>query len=124
MANIDAYRMLMDEVDRKLDNPTMHVRIKIVVNDDKSENLNCLTMLKHKYMNNTRRVKIVVKNNLTEKKKKEELKRSHEMQEKYNFVRDKSKKPAEIIQEFIFVTKHKELPIDTIRHFTDKYLTE
>lgn len=120
------YHDLMDDIDELLghtDSDILHIRIKIIINDEKIENENGLNVIKHHYMNE-KRVKITLKNELKEKKKKEDRKKTDRIKSEFAFVQDKTKTPGQIIQEFILHQKGRAIPIDVIDRFISKYMKE
>lgn len=124
--DISYYHALIEDINESLlkdKNKCMHFRIKIIVNDDKIENENGINLLKRKFMNE-RRVKIIVKDKLKEKRKKELKQKNDMIKDEYSFIQDKNKPISEIIQEFILHQKGKVIPLDVIQSFADKYMKE
>ena len=118
------YHALIEDIDEKLrndENKTLRIRIKILIEDEKIENDNGINALKHRYMNE-KRVKIVTKNAMKEKKKKEDRKKNDLIKSEFAFVRDKNKTPSQIIQEFILHQKGKTIPIDVIEKYVNTIL--
>lgn len=121
---MDDYHALMEDIDEKLEmdqDKTLHIRIKILIEDEKIENENGINALKHRYMNE-KRIKIVTKNAMKEKKKKEDRKKNDLIRSEFAFVQDKTKSPALIIQEFILHQKGRMIPIDVIEEYVNHIL--
>lgn len=126
MYGMDDYRSLMEEIDTFLSSDAakrLKIRIKILISDEKVENDNGIEALKRKYMNE-KRVKIVAKNTMKEKKKKADRKKNERIQNEFSFVHDKAKTIPEIIQEFIFHQKGKVIPLDIVEKYVNPYLKE
>lgn len=122
MVDATAYRDLIQNIMEELkDNPTNHYRIKFMMTDEKIMNSNGLELIKRTF-NSEKRVKIVVKDMLKEKKKSADKVKTQEIKDQFAFVMDPNQNPAEIIQRFISITKKKEIPLDTIHGFIDQYL--
>lgn len=100
-----------------------NVRIVINIDDDKPVNDAFITALRHYYIND-KKVKIILKDKLKKEKAKAEKKQHIENKSKYSFVTDKSLTEAQKIQEYIFKTKNKEIPIDVIESFIQRYLNK
>lgn len=123
--NLSDYKALMTKVDNLCSNygDNIYVRIVINVDDDKVDNDTFITSLRHYFINN-KKIKIVLKDKLKKKKAKEEKQHHIETKTKYGFVTDKSLSEAQKIQEYISVTKQKDIPIDVIESFIQKYLNK
>ena len=118
------YQSLIEDIDEKLKDDiekTLRIRIKILIEDEKIENENGINALKHKYMNE-KRIKIVTKNAMKEKKKKEDRKKNDLIKSEFAFIQDKTKTPAMIIQEFILHQKGRTIPIDVIEKYVNNVL--
>ena len=118
------YQSLIEDIDEKLKDDiekTLRIRIKVLIEDEKIENENGINALKHKYMNE-KRIKIVTKNAMKEKKKKEDRKKNDLIKSEFAFIQDKTKTPAMIIQEFILHQKGRTIPIDVIEKYVNNVL--
>jgi hypothetical protein len=116
------YNSLIKDVDELVcDREDIKVRIVINITDDKEANTTFVSLLRSKYSGD-RKVKLVIKNAVVKKKKKEEIERHERINNKFAFVRDKSLKHSKIIQEYIYATKNIDVPIESIESVVDKYL--
>ena len=122
--SMDDYHAIMEDIDEKLaldESKNLHIRIKILVDDEKIENENGINALKHRYMNE-KRIKIVIKNTMKEKKKRDDRRKNDQIKSEFAFVQDKTKKPSEIIQEFILHQKGRMIPINVIEEYINNIL--
>jgi DNA repair exonuclease SbcCD nuclease subunit len=120
--SIELYNSLIKDVDELVcDREDIKVRIVINITDDKEANTTFVSLLRSKYSGD-RKVKLVIKNAVVKKKKKEEIERHERINNKFAFVRDKSLKHSKIIQEYIYATKNIDVPIESIESVVDKYL--
>ena len=69
--------------------------------DEKPENDIFISSLRQNFIN-YKNIKIKIKNKLNDTQKKEIVKRNKEREKKFGFIYDKSKKPEEIIHDFIY----------------------
>lgn len=122
MGNVDDYAPIVQKVSEDLQNPNTHIRLSIHVTDSKIENQNAIDMLRRTFLDQTRRVKIHLKNELKEEIRKKDQKKMEEIRDRFDFVRDKNNSPSYIIQRFIQETRHIDLPLDEIEKFVTKYL--
>lgn len=122
MMSVDDYAAIVQKVSEDLQNPNTHIRLSIHVTDSKIENQNAIDMLRRTFLDQTRRVKIHLKNELKEEIRKKDQKKMEEIRDRFAFVRDKNNSPSYIIQRFIQETRHIELPLDEIEKFVTKYL--
>lgn len=99
-----------------------HVRLQFVITDDKPINAQLIDLIRQEFINEGKRFKITIRDSLKKKKKEADVARTEEIKDKYSFVMDKSLTPAQKIQKYIFMTKDKSLPIDTIEAFVNKYI--
>ena len=122
MRKVEDYTPYIKLVEDDLKEQRVKVRIKIIMNDKKESDENGIDMMKSYFLNRNRRVKIVVKNNLREKTAKEDAKKTEEIRNRFSFISDRDKTPSQIIQQFIYSTKMREIPIDQIDRFISKYI--
>lgn len=122
MGSVDDYAPIVQKVSEDLQNPNTHIRLSIHVTDSKIENQNAIDMLRRTFLDQTRRVKIHLKNELKEEIRKKDQKKMEEIRDRFDFVRDKNNSPSYIIQRFIQETRHIDLPLDEIEKFVTKYL--
>ena len=107
------------ELKPHLDN---RLRIMIYIVDDKTENDLFISSLRQKYIDH-KNVKIVIKNRLKDKLKREDMKRNKERHEKFDFIYDKSKDPSQIIYDFIHrMDDAIDIPIEFIQKKIDQYM--
>lgn len=122
---MESYQPFIHKIDEKLlefDNSYRELKIRLVVYvvTDEVNNDTFISSLRHYYINE-KRVKLQIKNKLKDKKKKEEVKQNKATSTKYNFVTDKDKTAAEIIQEFIMLQKNVKIPLEFIDARINKY---
>lgn len=100
------------------------VRIRIYLVDEKPENDVFISSLRQNFINH-KNVKIVIKNKLKDKIKKESVKKNLEIQKKFDFIYDKSKNTAQIIFDFISKTNEDvEIPLSYIESKVNKYVSK
>lgn len=122
MGSVDDYAPIVQKVSEDLQNPNTHIRLSIHATDSKIENQNAIDMLRRTFLDQTRRVKIHLKNELKEEIRKKDQKKMEEIRDRFDFVRDKNNSPSYIIQRFIQETRHIDVPLDAIEKFVTKYL--
>jgi hypothetical protein len=126
--SIELYNSLIHNIQKKLDEfkdniyQSVKIRILIYINNESSENDTYITSLRQ-YFINEKRVKIQIKNKIKDKKKRDETQHNSETNSKFGFIHDRSKSTAQIIQQYILVTRNKEIPIDMIEPRVNKYIT-
>lgn len=128
ITEVDQYQAVIRVIDElveemKDDVRKLYVRVKIYQTDDKVENESYISALRHYYMKESF-VKIVLKNKLKDKRKKEELKKNQDFNQQYEFLQTKQKAPAQNIHDFILETRQVELPIEYIDGKIKKYIKE
>ena len=124
MQTMEEYQAVIKVVNDALQDPTVRVRIHIYETDLKPLNETAIEMLRRYYINQNRRIKIVVRNELKEEIRKKDEEKTEEIRSRFQFVTDKNLSIPEIIQRFIMETKKVDLPIDEIDGFVQKYLTK
>lgn len=98
------------------------LRVMIYVVDDKSENDIFISSLRQQLIN-YKNIKIVIKNKLKDKIKKESLEKNKQRQKTFNFVYDSSKDPSEVIKEFIDTTKEGiDIPLEFIKNKVNQFI--
>ena len=126
------YRRIIDQIQtdiKKWNEPpasyaTIKIRILVYIIDDKPENDVFISALRQQFMNQSN-VKIVIKNKLKDKIKKEESRRNHEREKKYNFIYDKEKSTPTVIQSFIQENNPEvEIPLEFIEKKTSAYIKD
>ena len=122
LETVQDYKNLIESVKYILSDDKAHVRLKISLSDEKVMNDNGIDLLRRTFREE-KRLKIVIKDYLKEVKNKEDRKKTKEIKDKFSFVMDPSKSPAEIIHEFILITKKKDIPVDVIHLYIDKYMS-
>lgn len=122
---IDEYTKLIDLVKSYIASKEDGINVRIIINidDDKIDNDTFITSLRHYFINN-KNVKIILKDKLKKEKKRIEREHHVDTKNKFGFILDKSVSEATKIQEYIFKTKNKEIPIDVIESFIDQYLNK
>lgn len=108
-----------EELLEKFDND-IRIRIRITITDDNPNNDTFISSVKN-YFINTKNVKVVVKNKFRNNRKKEVEKRNKEITDKYDFIFDKSLDKPEIIHNFIKTVRNKDIPVEFIKKYWDKY---
>ena len=122
LETVQDYKNLIESVTYILSDESAHVRLKIAVSDTKVMNDNGIDLLRRSFREE-KRLKIVIKDYLKEVKNKEDRKKTKEIKDKFSFVMDPSKSPAEIIHDFILITKKKDIPVEVIHLYIDKYMS-
>lgn len=122
------YKLISDEIDtiikdfRRESFVENKLRIKIYIVDDKPENEIFISSLRQKIIND-KNIKITIKNKLKDKIKKEVMQSNIDRQKKYSFIQDKSKKPYEVIHDFIMTNNPEaDVPVEFIKEKVQKYI--
>lgn len=118
---INEIRSLIDQLDETsyLNNK---LRIMVYLCDEKPENEVFMSSLRQTFINH-KNIKIVIKNKLKDKIKKEVVKKNKERQLKYDFIFNKEKSESEIIHDFIHENMDgAEVPIEFITEKVKKYM--
>ena len=123
LESVQDYRNVMDSVEYMLSDPKFHVRLKILLSDQKILNDNGIDLLRKKFAGE-KRLKIVIKDMMKDKKKKEDKEKTKEIKDRFAFVMDPNQNPADIIHEFILITKNKDIDVNIIHNFIDQYLNK
>lgn len=123
LETVQDYRNVMDSVEYMLSDPNFHVRLKILLSDQKILNDNGIDILRKKFAGE-KRLKIVIKDMMKDKKKKEDRQKTKEIKDRFAFVMDPNQNPANIIHEFILITKNKDIDVNIIHSFIDQYLNK
>lgn len=120
--SMNDYNKLTVQVDKELnDDPSLHVKIKIVVTNDDRNNEVLIDHIKTQYSNN-RRVKISIENKFVKKIKKEKSQHLSDAKDKYSFLFDPSMKLEEKFVEFIKLTKNVDIELDDVKDVLQKYI--
>lgn len=99
------------------------LRIMVYLMDDKIENDTFLSSIRQKFVGN-KDIKLTIKNKLKDKVKKEQQQKHEERQEKYEFIYDKNKVPAEVIHDFIAANNNGyNVPIEYISKKVSQYIS-
>lgn len=122
MQDIESYTDLVSTVKKDLQDPMNHIRISIHVTDSKIVNQNAIDMLRRTFIDQTRRVKIQLKNEMKEEIRKRDQERTEKIRDRFDFVRDKNNSTAQIIQKFIHETKDVDIALPDIERFINKYM--
>lgn len=122
MQSIDDYSDLVATIHEQLKDPKNHVRISIRVTDTKIVNQNAIDMLRRTFIDQNRRVKIQLKNEMKEEIRKRDQERTERIRDRFDFVRDKNNSTPKIIQRFIHETKNVDIPLSEIERFVNKYM--
>lgn len=122
MQSIDDYSDLVATIHEQLKDPKNHVRIRIRVTDTKIVNQNAIDMLRRTFIDQNRRVKIQLKNEMKEEIRKRDQERTERIRDRFDFVRDKNNSTPRIIQRFIHETKNVDIPLSEIERFVNKYM--
>ena len=118
------YMRLIDQVKQiKSENPNVMLRLLFLITTEDPKIQDYLASLKLTFIND-RTIKVVIKDLVKKKKKEREKKEVNENSTKYAFIFDKSVKIPQKIQEFALLKKDKEIPLDTIAKYIDKYLLD
>lgn len=122
MQDIDSYTDLVETVRKDLEDPMNHIRISIHITDSKIVNQNAVDMLRRTFIDQTRRVKIQLKNEMKEEIRKRDQERTEKIRDRFDFVRDKNNSTAQIIQKFIHETKDVDIALPDIERFINRYM--
>lgn len=125
-STIEEYQLLMQGIDERIKEikstgKKVKVSIIIHIDDDKSSNNDLISHVRNHYLN-SKTVKIVVKNKLQKKRKKEEQKQHAELSEKFKFINDPTMSQSKIIQQYIIEKKGREIELDKIESIISKYI--
>ena len=122
--SIDDYNSLSTDVDKKLkEDESVHIKIKIVVTNDSSNNHIFIDNIKNKYSMD-RRVKISLENKFAKQKKKEKSKHLSDSKDKYAFLFNSNIGIEEKFIEFIKLTRGIELDVEDVKEALSNYLKE
>lgn len=100
------------------------LRVMIYIVDEKTENDLFISALRQRFID-YKNIKIVIKNKLKDKLKKEAVKRNKERHEKFDFIYDKSKALPQIIHDFIYsIDDTANIPMDYIQTKCNQYLNK
>ena len=122
MPDLESYAPLVKQISEDLKDPKNHIRISIRITDSKITNQNAVDMLRRTFIDQTRRVKVHLKNEMKEEIRKRDQERTEKIRNRFDFVRDKNNSPAVIIQKFIHETKDVDIPLGEIEKFVNKYM--
>lgn len=122
MPNVDSYQGLIQKIHEDLQDPKVHIRISIRITDTKIENQNAIDMLRRTFIDQTRRVKIHLRNEMKEEIRKRDQERTERIRDRFDFVRDKNNTTSQIIQKFIHETKDVDISLEDIDRFVTKYM--
>lgn len=118
------YSRLIEDVKKiQKEKPGIMIRLLFTISDDNPKNGEYLTALKYAFIND-RTVKIVIKDLLKKAEKEKRKQKTSSDRKKYSFIRDRNIRIPEKIQEYILIKKGKEIPIDMIRPYIQKYLPD
>lgn len=118
----DYQKLIQDVREMKKKDPELQLRILFHISDDRPENDQYLSALKHAFINN-RSIKVVVKDLVKREKMKKEREETSKESSQYQFIFE-SGPISKKIQEFIFQSKGKEIPLDAIERHIQKYLED
>lgn len=122
MPDIDSYTDLVSTIQKDLSDLMNHIRISIRITDSKIVNQNAIDMLRRTFIDQTRRVKIQLRNEMKEEIRKRDQERTERIRDRFDFVRDKNNSTAQIIQRFIHETKDIDIALPDIEKFINKYM--
>ena len=122
MPDVDSYQGLIQKIHEDLQDPKVHIRISIRITDTKIENQNAIDMLRRTFIDQTRRVKIHLRNEMKEEIRKRDQERTERIRDRFDFVRDKNNTTSQIIQKFIHETKDVDISLEDIDRFVTKYM--
>lgn len=115
LAIIEKIRVSLEEI------VDLHVKIEILITDDKQENDSYIQLIKDSFVGN-KRTKITIKNKI--EKDKREVKKQEERKEiaKYGFIMDGGLSESEIFQRFILSKYDEEIPLEFIEKTINKIM--
>lgn len=115
------YNGLITDVKKMTEeDPNLQLRVLFHISDDRPENEQYLSALRHTFIND-RRVKIVIKDLIKKERAKKEREEQKKESSEYQFIFE-AQPIANKIQEYIFKTKQKSCPLDVIESHIRKYL--
>ena len=122
--SINDYNTMMQEIDKSLqDDDTLHVKIKVVITNDSSDNKTFLDSIRLKYSNN-RRVKVSTENKFTKKIKKEKTEKLSTIKDKYSFLFNSQIGLVDRFIQFVKITKGIDLEPEQVKPMLEKYMTD
>lgn len=111
-----------DNVDELMNRkPTAHIRIMLVLNDDKELNKAFIDSVKFRYANN-RNVKIVIKDVVARKEKTQKRQQNAELKSKYSYLYDKALSIDEKFKIYIKDTTGKDVDSEQLKQLLAKYI--
>lgn len=110
---VNNYSVLLNEINRKLNDGIEHIRVKVLITDDKELNKSCIENLLNTFQG-SRRVKVVTENKYAKKLKKQKSEKLGEYKNKFKYIFDSNNSLPKIYRQFILDTKGVDIAEDQI----------
>lgn len=117
---VNNYSNLLKNIESKLNDGIEHIRIKVIITDDKEINNTCIDTLINKFQGH-KKVKVGIENKYTKKIKKKKAKELDQFKEKYNYIFDSNIPLSRKYKMFIFDTKGIDIPEEEISIIIDEF---
>lgn len=111
--DVNNYAILLKQVQDQLDSGVEHIRIKVIVTDDKDLNKSCIDNLINTYQGH-KRVKVVVINKYNKQMKKKKAQELDSFKDKFKYVFDGNTPLPKLYRQFILDTKGIDIPEERI----------
>jgi hypothetical protein len=111
--DINQYATLLNDVKHMLNEGIEHIRIKVLITDDKELNNSCVDNLINEFQN-SKQVKVVTENKFAKQIKEKHIEENNEYVDKFKYIFDDNNSLSSIYQKFIFDTKGVDIPIEVI----------
>ena len=103
------------------DDPKAHIRVKVIVDDDREDKMTFVSGIKD-YFLNTRRVKVTITNAKKQKEIEHEKKEVSDRICKYEYITSNKLSVTEILQRYLKEDKNVDIPMDVIDKYVKQYL--
>lgn len=115
---------LVNVVKKKVsENPTSHIRVKIIVDDESPEKAMFVSGIKDHFLN-TRRVKVYVTNVKKQKQIEYEVKETQDRINKFEYITSPKYTETQKIKKYLLDEKHVDIPDEILEKYIGKYLNK